>query len=162
MILISPWSRNLPDGGLSPKNYPHWSEVVNGLVSVDHKVVQLSCKSEADVPGAERINDLPLDKIGEMMKGCDTWISVDNFFHHMAWTLGQPGIVIFGSSDPEIFGHPENINILKDRRFLRARQFGLWSQETPNPDRFIGSSAVLEAVRLSIKRRKEIRVPPKG
>lgn len=102
------------------------------------------------------MNDLPLEKISGLMKSCDTWIAVDNFWPHMAWTLGEPGIAIFGMSDPEIFGHPENINLLKDRRFLRIRQFGLWSQEPLNPDSFVAPTVVLEAVRLSINKRRRI------
>lgn len=127
--------------------------MVDGLVSGGHEVVQVSCSGEPDI-SVQRMNDLPLDKIAELMKASSTFICVDNFFHHMAWTLGQSGVVIFGPSDPDIFGHSENINLLKDRSFLRIRQFGLWSQEKPNPDSFIGPTAVLEAVRLSIKRRK--------
>lgn len=153
MILISPWARNTTEGKPSPKNYPYWDAVVESLRKANHEVAQVSCSGEADIAGAKRLNDLPLDQVSELMKTCETWISVDNFWHHMAWTLKIPGIVIFGMSDPEIFGHPENINILKDRRFLRVRQFGLWSQEPPNPNSFVGPTAVLEAVRLSIKRK---------
>lgn len=126
---------------------------MNGLSKAGHEILQVSCSGEPDISGARRVNDLPLEKIAELMKACDTWISVDNFWHHMAWTLGQPGVVIFGSSDPSIFGHPENINLLKDRHFLRIRQFGLWSQENPNPEMFVGPEAVMSAVSLSTKRR---------
>lgn len=154
MILIFPWSRNTSEGKPSPKNFPYWGETVAGLAASGHEVLQLSCAQEAAVPGARRMDDLPLEKIAELIKSSETWLSVDNFAHHMAWTLKEPGIVIFGMSDPAIFGHPENINILKDARYLRARQFGLWSQEPENPAAFVGPQAVLEAVRLSIKRRR--------
>lgn len=154
MIAIFPWSRTTTDGKPSPKNYPYWPEVVRGLVKTGQEVLQVSCTGEPDVAGARRENDLPLRKIGELMQAADTWISVDNFAHHMAWTLGHSGVVIFGSSDPTIFGHPENINLLKDRRFLRKWQFRLWCQENPNPDIFVGPEAVIRAVSLSISQRK--------
>jgi hypothetical protein len=68
----------------------------------------------------------------------------------MAWTLGRPGVVIFGPSDPVIFGHEENVNLLKDRRFLRKQQFWLWSQIEPhlasNPDIFVSPEVVVAAV----------------
>lgn len=153
MILIFPWSRNTSEGKPSPKNYPHWDQVVSDLSTAGHLVFQASCTGEAAVPGTKRLNDQPLDKIAELMKICETWISVDNFAHHMAWTLKEPGVVIFGMSDPAIFGHKENINVLKDGKYLRARQFGLWSQEPENKDAFVGPQGVLEAVRLSIKQR---------
>jgi ADP-heptose:LPS heptosyltransferase len=154
MILIFPWSRKTTDGKSSPKNYPYWEAVVEGLVGKGHEVLQVSCTGEVGVAGTRRVDDLPLEKIADLMKTCETWISCDNFAHHMAWTLNEPGIVIFGMSDPAIFGHPENLNILKDAKYLRARQFGLWSQEPENPAAFVGPQAVLEAVRLSIKQRK--------
>lgn len=100
------------------------------------------------------MDDLPFDKLAELMKVCGTWISCDNFFHHMAWTIGEPGVVIFGPSDPEIFGHPENINLLKDRRFLREWQFRLWSQESWRPEIFVGPEAVIISVQLSIQKRE--------
>lgn len=153
-VLISPWARKTTEGGPSPKNYPHWFGVVAALKKADHDVVQLSCKGEMDVPGARRMDDLSFDRIGELMKSADTWASVDNFFHHMAWTICEPGVVIFGPSDPEIFGHPENINLLKDRRFLREWQFRLWSQEKHRPEIFVGPEAVISAVHLSIQKRK--------
>lgn len=156
MILISPWARNTTEGKPSPKNYPYWGAVVNGLLKGGHEVLQVSCSGEQDVPGAKRVNDLPLEKVADLMRACETWLSVDNFWHHYAWTLGQPGVVIFGSSDPTIFGHPENINLLKDRRFLRVRQFGLWSQEKAYPEMFVGPEAVISAVSLSIKRRHPV------
>lgn len=153
MIIISPWARNTTEGKPSPKNYPYWEAVVSGLGKAGYEITQLSCSGEPDVPGARRVNDLSLEKLAEFMKTCDTWISVDNFFHHMAWSIGQPGIVIFGSSDPNIFGHTENINLLRDRRFLKVRQFGLWSQEKPYPEVFVGPEAVVNAVSLSILQR---------
>jgi ADP-heptose:LPS heptosyltransferase len=155
MILISPWSRKTTTGGDSPKNYPYWDSVVAHLAKYGCPVIQVSCSGEKDVAGAKRMDDRPFDKIGELMKTCSTWICVDNFWHHMAWTLGEPGVVIFGSSDPLIFGHPENINLLKHRKYLRERQFGLWSQDVADPERFIGPEAVISAALLSIKHRKE-------
>lgn len=154
MILIFPWARKTTDGKLSPKDYPCWPEVVGMLRARKLETHQISCKGESDIGCDRRSNDLSLSEIGDLLKSCSTWASVDSFLPHMAWTLKERGVVIFGPSDPEIFGHPENINILKDRRFLRSRQFGLWSQETPNPECFCGASAVMEAIRLSIKNRK--------
>lgn len=154
MILIFPWSRNTT-AGPSPKNYPYWDSVVSNLSKAGHSVLQLSCAGEKDVVGATRKNDLPLDKIAQLMRECETWLSCDNFAHHMAWTLGEPGVAIFGSSDPLIFGHPENINLLKSRKYLRDKQFWLWSQETADPDRFVGPEAVINAALLSIEKRKK-------
>jgi hypothetical protein len=75
---------------------------------------------------------------------CRTWIGVDSFFQHFCWDLGKPGIVIWGQSDPNIFGHPENINLLKDRKYLREKQFWLWEQAEYNEEAFVLPVAVLK------------------
>ena len=49
-------------------------------------------------------------------------------------------------SDPVIFGHPENVNLLKDRKYLREKQFWLWEQCEFNADAFVTSDVVLEAL----------------
>jgi ADP-heptose:LPS heptosyltransferase len=153
VILISPWSRVTTDGKPSPKNYPHWGAVVAGLAKAGHEVVQVSVAGEPSVPGvSRRVDGLPFDALSGLIRSCRTWLSVDNFFHHFAWSLKRPGVVLFGMSDPEIFGHPENLNLLQDRRYLRKWQFRHWSQEPPNPEAFVSPEDVLRAVVLSASR----------
>lgn len=146
MILISPWSRNTTEGKPSPKNYPYWNDVANTLVYEGYEVVQLSCAGEPPVHHVtNRRDDLSLEQLTELVRVCQTWISVDNFFHHMGWMLGKPGVAIFGMSDPDIFGHPGNVNLLKDRGYLRKRQFGLWSQEKHNRLAFVEAGEVVKS-----------------
>jgi ADP-heptose:LPS heptosyltransferase len=154
-ILIFPWARNTTEGKPSPKNYPFWDAVVTKLLKKGHKVHQVSCSGEPDVPGCTmRSNDLPLSKITELLGACDTWASVDSFLPHLAWSIGKRGVAIFGLSDPEIFGHRENINLLRGRRFLRVRQFGLWSQETYNSDAFVQADQVVNSITLLLSAKK--------
>jgi len=154
VILISPWSRPTPEGKPSPKNYPHWPEVARALAASGHEVLQLSVSGEPDVPGCHaRRDDVPLRAVEALIRASETWVSVDNFFHHLAWSVGKPGVAVFGLSDPDIFGHPENVNLIRDRRFLRKRQFGLWSQEPPRPEAFVVPGDVIAAV-VRVLRRK--------
>jgi ADP-heptose:LPS heptosyltransferase len=144
MIIISPWSRKTTDGRPSPKNYPFWAEVVKAFPGQIH---QVSCTGEPDIPSCQlRSNDLKLSQIEELIRSCETWVSVDNMTHHLAWSIKKPGIVIFGPSDPNIFGHPENINLLKDRKFLRSRQFGLWAEDQWQHEIFVPPQEVVAAI----------------
>jgi hypothetical protein len=162
MILIFPWSRPTDAGKPSPKNYPYWKGVV-GLfkqkINQDiYRTHQISCKGEPDIGCSKRSDNLPLTEIQGLLKSCHAWISVDSFVPHMAWTIGEPGVVIFGPSDPAIFGHAGNTNLLKHRKYLRENQFWLWSQYT-NPDpqwfmkAFVDPAIVVNAVMLSIAAR---------
>jgi hypothetical protein len=46
-------------------------------------------------------------------------------------------------SDPLIFGHPENINLLKDRNSLAANQFLWWENTEHNPNHFVKPEEIL-------------------
>jgi len=74
-------------------------------------------------------------------------MSVDSFFQHYCWSLGKPGVVLWGQSDPVIFGHPENVNLLKDRDYLREKQFWLWEQCGFRAEAFVTPDEVLEALK---------------
>ena len=140
MIIISPYAKPLPNGGVNPKNYPYWQDL---LKLIDEPVVQVGVDSELQLTQDFRKN-LSLQELAELVRECRTWISCDSFFQHFCWDLGKPGVVIWGQSDPNIFGHPENINLLKDRKYLAPNQFLWWEQTEHNPDRFVGVDEVLK------------------
>ncbi len=151
MILISAWSRPA-DGKPSPKNYPHWVHVVQLLKACGLEVHQIAQKGEYDISANKRFDDLPLAELERRILDCQAWISVDNFFQHLAWSVGKPGVVIFGQSDPDIFGHPENMNLLLDRRYLREQQWWLWSQTPYKPEIFVSAKTVVEAVLALVRK----------
>jgi len=142
-IIISPYSRRLRNGNENPKNYPFWDNVTQKLAG--HEIVQVGVVGELGLVTDFRPN-LRLDELRELLKWCDTWASVDNFFQHLAWSVGKPGVVIWGQSDPEIFGHRENVNLLKGREFLRANQFDIWETAKMNVKAFVSSDVVVSAI----------------
>lgn len=148
MIIIAPWARAMPDGKLHPKDYPYWKEVISGLN--DH-IIQVGIEGEVQLVDDFR-KGLSLGQLQKLVNECDTWISVDSFFQHFCWDLHKPGIVLWGQSDPLIFGHPENVNLLKDRKYLREKQFWLWTQCEYNKDAFVEPQVVIDAVKSILKR----------
>lgn len=155
MILLSPWAKVTTENKPSPKNYPYWHPVVAKLSNMGFEIHQLSVVGEPDVVGVhKRYNNLPIKQIEELLRECQTWMSVDTFLQHLAWSVGKPGVAIFGPSDPLIFGHPENTNLLKSRKYLRIEQFWWWSQCKADPEAFVSPEEVITAV-LS-------RIPAKG
>lgn len=149
MMLISPYSRPLRNGGRNPKNYPYWQD----FIDIVHKhsniyVTQIGVGDEEKLPNADKhMFDLSLRNVWGVSEGMDVWLSVDNFYPHMMHYYGKPGIVVWGQSDPRLFGYEENINILKDRSYLRERQFWLWEQCEYREDVFVGPEKVWEAVK---------------
>lgn len=93
----------------------------------NHEIIQIG------VEGEERLVDkcyfnLPAKELIKITSDMDRFISVENFFPHFVnYNFPEKkGIVIFSKSDPEIFGYQQNINYLKDKKYLRWDQFGPW------------------------------------
>lgn len=143
MIIISPYAKFMRNGEKHPKNYPFWEEVIK---NTNEHIIQVGIKGETQLVEDFRTN-LPLYELALLVKDCKTWVSVDSFFQHFCWDIGKPGIVIFAQSDPNIFGHPENINLLKDRKYLRDKQFWIWEQAEYKEEAFVGPEIVLNALK---------------
>jgi len=143
MIIISPYSKFMRNGAKHPKNYPYWEEV---LKHVNEPVIQVGVDGETQLVSDFRKN-LPLYELEKLVKECKTWLSCDSFIQHFCWDLGKPGIVVFGQSDPNIFGHPENINLLKDRKYLREKQFWIWEQAEFIEEAFVTPDVVIDALK---------------
>ena len=122
MIIISPYSKALLSGKQNPKNYPYWKELIE---MIDEPIIQIGIEGETQLVPDFRKN-LPITELRKLIQECRTWISCDSFFQHLGWDEGKKGIVLWGVSDPLIYGHPENINLLADRKHLAENQFLWW------------------------------------
>jgi hypothetical protein len=142
MIIISPYAKALPNGGENPKNYPFWSQL---LPLIKEPIVQVGVTDEVHLVDDFRTN-LSLQDLAVLVKQSRTWISCDSFFQHFCWDIGKPGVVIWGQSDPLIFGHPENKNLLKDRKYLFHNQFLSWDLIPRRVDCFVDTSTILAAL----------------
>ena len=127
-------------GKQNPKNYPYWEELI---ASINEPIVQIGISGEKQLVPDFRVN-LPISELRKLLAECRTWISCDSFFQHLAWDEGKPGIVLWSVSDPLIFGHPQNINLLKDRSYLAKNQFLWWEYVEHQNDRFVKPKEVLE------------------
>lgn len=144
-IIISPFSRLMRNGKRNPKNYPYWEGLVE-LLNKNNRTIQIGMLGEKEIGASEEYFNLSLKQIEKLIKQSDIWISVDNFLPHFCNHLNKRGIVIFGRSDPEIFGYKQNINILKDRKYLREYQFDIWEKIDFSRDCFLKPKELLERV----------------
>jgi ADP-heptose:LPS heptosyltransferase len=140
MIIIHPYAKPLINGKRNPKNYPYWKELIE---LIDEPIIQIGVEGEEQlVPDFRK--GLSLIELRQLIKECRTWIGVDSFFQHLAWSEGKKGIVLWSVSDPNIFGHAENINLLKDRSYLALNQFLWWDFTEHNSESFISPKEVLK------------------
>jgi ADP-heptose:LPS heptosyltransferase len=140
MIIISPFVKPLRDGKNNPKNYPYWETLIE---MIDEPIVQVGVEGEKQLVSDFRKN-LSISELRKLIQECRTWISCDSFFQHLAWDEKKTGIVLWGPSDPLIFGHPENVNLLKDRSHLTPNQFLWWEATEHKNERFVKPKEVLE------------------
>jgi ADP-heptose:LPS heptosyltransferase len=140
MIIISPYAKKLLNGNQNPKNYPYWKELI---AQIKEPVIQVGIEGEVQLVEDFRKN-LPISELRKLLQECRTWISCDSFFQHLGWDEGKQGVVLWSVSDPLIFGHPENINLLKDRSNLVENQFLWWEFVEHKNDRFVKPKEVLE------------------
>ena len=146
-IIISPYAKPLRNGKENPKDYPYWEALVGGLRGAGYSIVQLAFGDEKKIESAHHIICYKsLSAVEMVVDDCDLFISIDNFLPHLAHCRKKRGIVLWGKSDPELFGYPENVNLLKDRKFLRNRQFDIWEAEEFDPAVFVAPEIVMEAV----------------
>jgi len=151
-ILLAPYSHKMLSGKPNPKNYPFFSEVVSALKSECY-ITQIGVSGEAKIPGADKIElDRSFDDLKKMLDECDIFVSVDSFFPHFAkYNNRSGGIVIFSLSDPEIFGYPDNINVLKDRQFLRRGQFMKWDDASYDVHSFVSPDIIVSKIKQALR-----------
>lgn len=143
MIIIHPFSRALSSGKVNPKNFPYWQELI---AMIDEPIVQIGVDGEQQLVDDFRKN-LSFAELRALIQECRTWVAVDSFFQHLCWDEGKPGVVIWSVSDPLIFGHPENTNLLKDRNFLALNQFLWWEATEFNANSFMKPEEILPYIK---------------
>ncbi len=145
MVLISPFTKrynNKPNA----KEYPYWKELIE---LIRDNIIQVGIDGETQLVKDFRKN-LTMKEIEDLLKDCDYWISIDTYLQHLAHNIGKNGVVLWGTSDPNIFGYSNNINIIKDRKYLRNNQFNIWNDEIWNPDTFVEAREVYRIIMENI------------
>lgn len=133
------------NGQNHPKNYTRWRELVELLLAEGHKLTQVGVSGEEQLVD-DFLPDLSYTELCNKIAEYDTWIGVDSYGQHLAWSVRKRGIAIFGQSDPLIFGHDENVNLLKDRKYLREKQFWMWEQCEASGEVWITPEEVVDAL----------------
>ncbi len=145
-ILFAPFAARLPNGARSPKDYPFAVRLNELLEQSGHEVIQVGSNQEPTIAKQFK-RSLSFVQVSDLLRDCDTFIGVDSYLQHHAWFVGRRGIVLWGPSDPKIFGHGIHVNLLKNRDFVRPHQFEMWTQTTANPDAFVKPDVVMFWVR---------------
>jgi len=147
-VVISPFAQLLRNGKENPKNFPYWKELVQLMIQSEIKVIQIGSSKDKSIEGVTEFKqNLKFTEIKDLIDKSDTWISVDSFLQHLCAYYKSPrGIVIFGQSDPKLFGYTRNVNMLKNKTYLREKQYWLWEQCDYNKDAFVTAQEVMDTL----------------
>ena len=138
-ICIAPYAREIK-GTINPKNYIYFNELIVLLMEKYEGVhiTQIGREGEEILQGVNEVcQDIAIKDLPEKLKEFDHIITVDSMIQHLCWDLGIKCICIFTQSDPLIYGHEENINILKGREYLTPQQYDAWKYVQPDADAHI-------------------------
>lgn len=145
-IILFPFAKIMRNDQKHPKNYPYWPKLIELLQRDGHSLMQFGVEGEQQLVTDFRKN-LNYSVLCDLIRQCDLWIGVDSYGQHLGWSVGKRGIALFGQSDPLIFGHAENVNLLKNRKYLRQQQFWLWEQCESNDEAFVSPEVVIDTLK---------------
>lgn len=153
-IIFAPYPKPRTDGKMNAKSYPYWQEVVDEL-SVDFKLIQIVhgnehpfVASSKNCPNeVEHLMHVKFKEIEHLVEMSDTFLCVDNYLQHVGHYVGNTGVVLFGPSDPKLFGYSDNVNLFASEKYFRPHQFQTWNEWEYRKDAFVGPDVVISAVR---------------
>lgn len=151
-ILIHPEAKSCKDGSISPKNYPYFNELIEKIKN-NFKDIEINQLGNSKDKKLNQINnyyfDIDLQDIENLIDEHDLWISIDSFLPHYCdcYKL-KNGIVIYTVSNPDIFGYKSNINLIKNKKFIRNRNkiFIYYNKEDYNENAFIDYNKIYEKI----------------
>lgn len=137
------------NGKRNPKDYPYWQDLIN-LITVYYRfsIIQIGteCEQRFNNTGFF-IKNPPFKQLTQEIQAATVVICVDNFMQHMAHYYDVKCIVLWGQSDPQLFGYNENVNLVKDGKYFRPNQFDVWESTEYKEDAFLPAKEVFEHIK---------------
>jgi ADP-heptose:LPS heptosyltransferase len=91
-----------------------WAALVAACPQLDF--IQLGVEHEPAIPGARDMRGLSLRDSFAVTRYCRAFVGVDSAPGHAAVALGVPAVILFGPTNPEVWGHPTATNLYVRRR----------------------------------------------
>lgn len=155
-ILIAPFSRMLETGKPNPKNWPHWYRVCKSLELAGHQVYQTGQDYEPRVC-SEFVGLLPQKTALLDLRAYDLCLCVDTWLQHAARAAGVPCVVVWTATDPAIYSHAANVNVIAaEPRYAKLQYAKMEELEKAEPGMFPGPTpeAVLQTVLAELAKKE--------
>lgn len=148
-IILCLQAKKLPDGSPNAKTYPleYSKTLIELLKTNEYRLVQIGDLTDVQLPTDNCIFNTSFEKFKSEILSADLVVAVDTYAQHLAWYCNKPCVCIFSKSNPEIFGHKENVNIFKDAKYFRPKQFDYWKTESYDIASFIEPIKVYQIIK---------------
>jgi hypothetical protein len=122
-----------------------WGQIINAYPN--YRWTQIGRLGDWVINGVVPQFNLTLPTIKTLALDSDYIICVDSFLQHLLAPTKKKLIVLWSKSDPNIFGYKHNINLLKDRSYLRPDQYGVWNVCPPDQNAFIDPNVIIDLLK---------------
>jgi ADP-heptose:LPS heptosyltransferase len=92
----------------------------------------------------------------ELVDACDLFVAIDSFLPHLAHLRKKRGVVLWGPSDPKIYGYPEHVHLHAVPSRFRPDQFGRWEGHPADPVAFADPVKVSQVINIIFNTEEEI------
>jgi len=90
----------------------NWNELVTTMP--DYTFIQLGVESEEKIAGAIDLRGkTSVRESMALVKHSNSFVGVVSFLSHVTGAFNKPGVVLFGPSSIPVWGHSNNINVIK-------------------------------------------------
>ncbi|MBF0563959.1 MAG: hypothetical protein HQK89_01820 [Nitrospirae bacterium] len=122
-IIIAPFS----DSSRKAMHPQKWHNLVERLKSVDVLIIQVGKIDELHIKNAYSLLGITTPRqLISLIKKCDIVITSDNFIMHAAHLVGIPAVVLWGPTEPFVYGY-------KEQRHLKSPQICKLATECIGP-----------------------------
>ncbi|MHA1867613.1 MAG: hypothetical protein ACTSXD_06055 [Candidatus Heimdallarchaeaceae archaeon] len=156
-VAIAPYSRKLSENQKNPKDYSYFPKLIRLLREniKGCKIIQLGEEGEELFDIDIDLQGLPVKFLTNELLTFNLIISVDSFVPHLCAAIGKQCVVLFSVTDPKIFGHKLNINLIKDKKYIAENKFDRVEQIEYNPEAFLKPEYVCNIIVQGIKAAQE-------
>ena len=101
-----------------------WSELALKFLKAGFEVAQIFHHPiNSELPGVTGVQVNSISESMQVLEGCEFWVSVDSYLPHIAASTRKRGVVLWGSTSPNVWGWPQNRNIWNQES---CSEIGCW------------------------------------
>lgn len=109
-----------------------WEVLIARLKADNIPIIQLGTKEESTLPGARKVVVDNLINLSYILVNSKLHVDNEGGMVHLAHAVGTKSIVLFGPTNPTLYGYPDNENIYKDVCPTCWWNTGNWSKKCKN------------------------------